>query len=230
MERTILITGSHGLIGTIIRPALAKYDHGLVLLDKNNPDNPVDLLNDKIDRYLRGIDTVIHLAANPDPFIDEKQADKNIEITKRVISACENSNIERIVNASSINVYPYYDLFSKGEKITYAIRSNPNITFGKRVTKGYYGTAKILSESLLKQFCRDKSLSLINLRFGCVTEDNSLPRQEDESIDPVDREIFLLHEDLKKIILKAVDYKGIGSYVCVSKNGGLVDESIRFPI
>ena len=63
MPQKILITGSEGLIGKIIASALVEDGHDLVLLDKKSK-HPVNLLTDKLDNYFKGVETVIHLAAN----------------------------------------------------------------------------------------------------------------------------------------------------------------------
>lgn len=224
----ILITGSEGLIGKIISDYLKENRQELLVeLDKNNQKNPVNLLRDNIIPYFKDVNTLIHLAANADPTIGKKEAEKNIKIAKKIIEACENSKtIERIINASSINVYPYIDIFESGGKITKETPLSPN----KRWSKGEYGQAKIEVEKLFEEYCRKNNIFLLNLRIGCVTKNNLPNRQEDGHIELVDYDIHLKHEDLIKIIKESFDYKGIGSYVCVSKKDGFIDNSIRFPI
>ena len=234
MKDRVLITGSHGAIGNIIRLTLERLGYNLVLIDKNNPENPIDILSDDVVSYFRYAKSVIHLAANPDPFIGKEEADKNIEITKKVIDTCNKVyTIKRIVNASSINIYPYVSIFKEGKRLTNTTPLSPNTIFYNCETEGHYGRAKIIAESLLEKFCRehsDSGIHLTNLRLGCVTK-NDLPyKQEDDVIDPVDFDIHLKHNDLRKIIEKSLRYEGFKNYVCVSKKKGLVDDSIRFPI
>ncbi len=227
-KQRILITGSEGTIGRIITPFLR--DRGYYFsttLDRNSKENPVDILNEDITPFLQNVDTLIHLAGNANPLIRKREADRNVEITRRIVSACENSDsIERIINASSINVYPYLDMFKRGERITKKTRLCPNIMFGTRE----YGRAKIESEKMFERYCKKSGVSLINLRFGCVTKDDLPPRQEDGYVEPTDFEIHLKHEDLKKIILDALKRTGILSYVCVSKRNGLIGDDILYPV
>ncbi|MBI2449022.1 NAD-dependent epimerase/dehydratase family protein [Candidatus Pacearchaeota archaeon] len=223
LDNKILITGSSGIIGGIITEYLKKDGYIVTELDIKNQDNNVDILLYDIFPYFYNVNTVIHLAANPNPFIGKIEADKNIEITKRVIDACQGSRtVRRIINASSINVYPYrtIDRITKETPLTSNIHFNP---------KGYYGKAKIECERLFEEFCRNNNLYLLNLRLGWVTK-NDLHPPNNEPAHTRDIEVALKHEDLKKIISRAINYKGIGNYVCVSKRNGFIDDSILFPL
>lgn len=228
LDNKILITGSKGTIGSIITPYLRNKGYQFITeLDINNPKNPVDLLNDKIDSYFKNINTIIHLAANSNPFIDKKEADRNFEITKKIIEASKKSgSIERIINASSINVYPYMEMFENEEKITDKTYLSPNNRFGG----GQYGQAKIKSEKLLEDFCEKKKINLINLRLGCVTKNDLLPKQEDGSIAEVDKFIYLKHKELKKTIDKSLNLKGIQNFIGVSHHNKLISKEINFPL
>jgi len=221
----ILITGSNGRIGKLIVNYLKKFKkHELILLDRNNRKNSIDILQENITSYFKEVDIVIHLAANPNPTIGKKEATKNVEIVKNIIKACNNSNnLKIIINASSINVYPYIKIFNENGRITKNTKLSPNTTW----SKGRYGKAKIDSEKIFERYCNKRKINLLNLRLGSVTEDDKFPKQEDGSIDPVDKEILLKHKDLLKIIKKGLRYKGIGSYVCVSKEG-FIDKNIKF--
>jgi len=220
----LLITGSEGMIGRIITNYLKDRRYNFITeLDKKNPRSHVDILYDDIVPYFREIDSVIHLAANANPFIEKEEADKNVEMVRRVIGTCRNSNVKRIINASSINVYPYKEL----DKITRETKLEPNRSFNR---EGHYGRAKIECEGLFEEYCLRNNVSLINLRFGWVTKNDKYPVHKDEKCDTRDFDIELKQDDLIKIIEKSLEYEGIGSYVCVSKRGGLVDDSVRFPI
>ena len=67
-ENKILITGSRGVVGSVIANHLKDNNYKVVELDINS-DNPIDILNDNLNPYFIGISTFIHLAANPNPFI-----------------------------------------------------------------------------------------------------------------------------------------------------------------
>lgn len=216
----VLITGSSGHIGTIITPRIQQKNH-LILIDKYNTINSIDILTDDLTKYFKDATSVIHLAANPDPFIDSKEAERNIVIAQRVLDACDSANkLVRIINASSINVYPYLDIYRSGNTIERITPLFPNTRFGG----GHYGNAKIRTEKLFNSYSLKRGISLLNLRLGCVPKIDIVPE------DGIEKEIYLSHSDLQTTFEKALEYKGIGSFVCVSKKDGLVSESVRFPI
>lgn len=220
---SILITGSEGVIGKIISEELKKY-HNLVLIDQKKG---IDILRDYIKPYFSKSEILIHLAANPAPNINQKEAEKNIEISKWVIEACDSApNLAKIVNASSINVYPYFRIYLLGKKITKETPLSANSFF----EEDSYGRAKIEVEKMFEKYCEKRNIPLLNLRFGCVTKNDKISIQPDGSIFASEYDIWLKHKDLKKIISKCVDTNIQGNYVCVSKKDGFVDESIRFPI
>lgn len=218
----ILITGSEGVIGRIISEELKK-EHSLIPLDKKLG---IDILTTEIINYFKDIDYLIHLAANPAPNINKEEAEKNIEISQRIIEACDSSkNLTKIINASSINVYPYFDIHNFGGKIA----DNTPLLANPRFGDDSYGKAKIAVEKMLEKYCKERNIALLNLRFGCVTHDDKISVQKDGSIFPSEYEIWLRHDDLRKIISKCVSTNIQGNYVCVSKKDGFIDESIRFP-
>ena len=218
----ILITGSEGVLGKIITPELGKY-HNLILLDKNTG---INILATDIKPYFRNIETLIHLAANPAPNINWEEAEKNIELSRRVIKACYSSrNLTKIINASSINVYSYFKIYNFGKKITKETPLSANNFFGD----DSYGKAKIKVEKMFERYCKEKKIDLVNLRLGCITKNDKISIQSDGSIFSSEYDIWLRHRDLIKIISKCINTNIQGNYVCVSKKGGFVDKSIRFP-
>lgn len=227
-KEKILITGSSGTIGNILTHYFGNKGYQFITgLDKENTDNPINLLEDKIAHYFKDIQILIHLAANSNPFINKEEAGKNVKITERIIEASKKyGSVERIISASSINVYPYMEMFENGERITNKTLLFPNKRFGN----GEYGKAKIKSEKLFETFCKNNKINLVNLRLGCITKNNSLPRQEDGAIADIDRIIYLKHKDLKKIIDRSLKLKGINNFVCVSSGDRFIDESIKFPM
>ena len=47
------------------------------------------MLKNNISDYFNDIEILIYLAANPNPFIKKEEADKNVEIARNVIKACD---------------------------------------------------------------------------------------------------------------------------------------------
>ena len=100
MKKTI-ITGSEGTIGKSITPFLKSKGYEIIPLDIRATPS-FNLLTDNLTPFLKGAKYFIHLAANPDPRIKEKDARKNFDMTQRIIEQLETPNsLELIINASS---------------------------------------------------------------------------------------------------------------------------------
>ena len=228
MTYKITISGSNGLIGRIIANELSTKDHELVLLDKDDADNPIDILTQDFASYLTGTDVVIHLAAHVSPFIGKELAHENIRMCERMIRACDaDDSLKMIINASSVNVYPYYESYKQNEIITSATPLSPNLKF-----PGEYAKAKIECESLFNEYCRKRNVLLINLRLGHVNPRDTVPQSNENSPEDneVERAIFLHHDDVRKIINSCLLLTESKPYACVSNKPRLFDESILFPL
>ncbi len=223
----ILITGSHGVIGKIVVDELKKRGQEVVLVDLHS-SKPVDLLKDDLVPLFRGVETVIHLAANPNPYISKEVAQENIAMVRRVIDASSKSKkLKRIINASSINVYPYFEMYENRKTITSDTPLSPNLYY----FPGEYARAKIKAERMFKVFCKRKKISLINLRFGHVAASNREKRVFKTSWKKdLEHKNFLHHKDLREIMVASIALQGTHNFLCVSNLSWLADRSIVFPL
>jgi dTDP-L-rhamnose 4-epimerase len=118
----VLLTGGAGFIGTHVRRRLLDTGHDVVVLDSLRPDvhrgapPPIERLiqadiRDRaaVERALRGIDTVIHLAAKVGLGVDVQDlpdyADTNVHGTAVLLAAMARANVANLVLASSMVVY-----------------------------------------------------------------------------------------------------------------------------
>jgi nucleoside-diphosphate-sugar epimerase len=222
----ILVTGSEGTIGKIVVDELKQRGHEVVTIDAHGIP-PVDILRDSINDLFDGVETVIHLAGNPNPLIDKEAAHKNVMIAEKVLEAAKKSNkLKRIINASSINVYPYYGMYRNKETITRDTRLSPNLFW----PPGEYAKAKIETEHMVENYCKEHHLACVNLRFGHVAKNDVMKRFETEWEQDLEYKKFLSHEDVRKIINASLTLEGMHSYLCVSNPSWLADESILFPL
>jgi len=106
--RSVLITGASGNIGSKLRAAWKeKYD--LVLIDRAaEPDDSEVIVADLAefdDEWIgefHGVDTVVHLAANPDEFSTWEELERpNLDALCNVFHAAALAGVERLVFASS---------------------------------------------------------------------------------------------------------------------------------
>jgi UDP-glucose 4-epimerase len=115
---------------------------------------------DALTESLAGIETVIHLASNPDiaraatePAVD---FDQGTLLTHHVVEAMRRAEVRRILYASGSGVYG--DL---GE-------SEPDEDYGPMVPISTYGASKLAGEALISSYCFMFDLVGVAFRFGNV--------------------------------------------------------------
>jgi UDP-glucose 4-epimerase len=155
--KKVLVTGGAGCIGMAVCNDLLKRGIKVILFDLYEQINVIkDQINDKIEIFygsildesslreaIRGCDGIIHLAAHLGVRRTEvnslKCIDININGTKKVLDAAIIAGINKIVFASSSEVY--------GEPLKNPI-SEDDITQGKTV----YAVSKLAGEEMIKAY------------------------------------------------------------------------------
>jgi NAD(P)-dependent dehydrogenase (short-subunit alcohol dehydrogenase family) len=197
--RTVLITGACGNIGRKLRGAWADvYD--LVLIDKApDADDPdvitadLSVLDDDWITHFHGVDTVVHLAANPDEFAPwEELIAPNLDALANVFHAAALAGAERIIFASSNHVMGEYQNVGEG-----AITTDMN-----PMPDGPYAVTKLVGERLGRSLARAFDLTFIALRLGWIQEGKNRP----ETL-PHDwaRKMWLSNADLIRLFDCAVE-------------------------
>jgi NAD+ dependent glucose-6-phosphate dehydrogenase len=159
----VLITGAGGNLGTKLHHHLrGRYD--LVLTSRSGRPNTDIQAADLTDwdeawvRLFRGVDVVVHLAANADPASAWSQlVAPNIDMVLNVCEACVANNVGRVVFASSNHVlsgYRQYDLPPMLRGDTPPNPGNP------------YGASKLFAERIGKSFSERHALAWIAVRIG----------------------------------------------------------------
>lgn len=170
-NKSILITGGAGFIGSHLVDALLDQDCDVIVLDNfstgrsQNLDHVADKIQliecdisqkGKWQDYFKGVDWVFHLAALADivPSI-EKPDDyyrSNVNGTFNVLEACRKHNVKKIVYSASSSCYGIPDKFPTKE--TAEIR--PQYP---------YALTKYLGEQLVMHWCQVYNLPAVSLRF-----------------------------------------------------------------
>jgi nucleoside-diphosphate-sugar epimerase len=209
--RTILITGASGNIGRKLRAAWEDvYD--LVLIDlAADPDDPEVVAAD-LSEYdeewmalFHGVDTVIHLAANPSHLASwEELVEPNLDAACNVFHAAALAGVERIVFASSNHAMGgYRDLGDIAITVDLPPRpGNP------------YGAAKLMAERLGKSLSGVFELTFVALRLGWVQPGANRP----ETLpDEWNKELWLSDDDMVRLFVRAVEADlGDRSFVVVN--------------
>lgn len=197
--RYILITGACGNIGRKLRAAWDEvYD--LVLLDvAAGPDDPevlwadLSVLDDDWITHFHNVDTVIHLAGNPNEFSTWEQLQSpNLDVLSNVFHAAALAGVERLIFASSNHVMGDYRDFGD-MPITTELPPRPDSP---------YGGTKLMGERLGQSLARAFDLSFVALRLGWIQHGENLP----ETLpDEWARAMWLSNGDLVRLFECAVE-------------------------
>ncbi|MBA3378558.1 MAG: NAD(P)-dependent oxidoreductase [Chloroflexia bacterium] len=213
-KRKILITGARGRIGTCLTEGLKdRYDLRLHnRTPETQPDNyehATAVLNDydAVRAMMDGVDTVIHMAANPSvqaPWDDI--LNDNIIATRHILEAAKEAGARRVIFASSNHSMGMYD--RDGEWPVYvSMPVRPD---------SHYGASKVIGEVFGRYYYDAFGLEFISLRIGWFTERKNLVSRKDHSIL---RAMWLGPKDMVNVTLGAIETTvPFGIYYAISEN------------
>jgi len=197
MKRKVLLTGAAGRIGSFItKQWVDRYD--LVLSDVRQPAEtygfPFHQLNlsdfDAVKQVVAGVDTVVHLGADPSmeaPW--ESLLPNNLIATYNVFESAAQNGCRRVIFASSVNAV-----------LGYPLDVQVHVDMPIRPIN-LYGATKVWGEGVASYYSAARGLSCICLRFGWVVDrDSDQIRMEHQYID-----IALTYEDLTLLVAGAID-------------------------
>ena len=197
-KRKVLITGGAGRIGTAFRTQYAdRYSFRLVdRCEAEAPGEHESYVADLVDleearRACEGIDTVIHLAADPSPsatFYDTLLP-LNIQMTYNLFHAAVEKKCRRIIFASSIHAVNAYPL-------DYQIHPDDPILPGD-----LYGVTKCFGEALCAYYSQREGLSSIAIRIGAFGTPERLANCDDSRL----LALWVSHRDLSQLISRCID-------------------------
>jgi len=173
MNRTVLITGATGSIGTKLRKhfgSLRTFDLRLLCLNCLADPEVVTADLAKYERawvrHFEGVDTVVHLAGNPYATADWGSVQRdNIDLTLNVFRAAEEYGARRVIFASSNWVMAGYR-FEK-QRLTTSLPPWPI---------NPYGCGKLFGERAGRDLSERTGISFIALRIGnCQHTEGNVP-------------------------------------------------------
>jgi nucleoside-diphosphate-sugar epimerase len=197
MNRTVLITGAAGRIGSsLTRDLVGRYD--LTLADVRPPGDThgfpfveADITDlDAMRRLCRGMDTVVHLAADPSMEATwDSVLPRNVVGLYNVFQAAHEAGSRRVIFASSVNAVFGYP---KDVQVRTDMPVRP---------LNLYGASKAWGEAVACFYADQRGLSAICLRFGWViNRDSDLIRPNHPYLD-----IALTYEDLTRLMVASIE-------------------------
>jgi nucleoside-diphosphate-sugar epimerase len=196
--RRVLITGAAGRIGTAFRKHYAdRYEFRLV--DRRPVEEPGDHEHYEADlvhleealRACEGMDTVVHLAADPSPraaFYDALLP-LNIQMAYNLFHAAAEKGCRRLLFASSIHAVNAYPL-------DYQVHPGDPIRPGD-----LYGVTKCFGEALCAYYAHRERLSCIAIRIGAF----GTPERVAECTDSRHLTLWVSHRDLTQLIHRCIE-------------------------
>lgn len=193
----ILITGAAGRIGTIYRKHLGDA-HPLRLHDRKpiaDPGPHETLIGGLEDletarTACQGIDTVIHLAADPNNRGEFYQSlhTNNFVATYNLYTAAHEAGCKRVIFASSVHA------------TTGLSTDRRQVTEDEHCPGNVYGVSKSFGESLANYFAHVQGMSSICFRFGAVCP----PLEFLRKAPAWERDVYLGPRDLCQLLDRAV--------------------------
>ena len=202
-RRRVLVTGAAGNIGSYFAEhSHRKYDLRLMVRGDEKPEK-IDRIRkfgqlvegditrlDDMKRHCAGIDTVLHLAANPSALAtwDELLA-PNIVGTYNTFVAAKAQGCRRVVYASSIHAVSGYP-------------ADVQVKTSEPVNPGdVYGVTKCFGEALARYMAEQEDLSSICLRIGAFQ-----PREAAEKFQSIAMiDAWVSRRDLNQLIERSID-------------------------
>ncbi|MCD6219437.1 NAD(P)-dependent oxidoreductase [Candidatus Calescamantes bacterium] len=214
----VLITGGSGNIGFyVVNRLRRKYE--IAILDVKpslySPDVPflkVNLLNsEKVKEVVKGFDTVVHLAAIPNPFNDpdERVLSVNVISTYNLMEAVKENGIRRVVygcseSASGFGIH----------NVRYRPAYIPIDEEHPSWPHESYSLSKYFGEIICKEYSRAYGIECISLRYPWVWLDTcrdaieKILSQKDKEIDEKDWfGTYIFPEDVAQGIELSLDFE-----------------------
>ena len=209
-RRKVLVTGAAGNIGSYFAEhSRERYDFRLMIRprDYEKKREVVEKLRgfgeivvgelselEKLKEFCRGVDTVVHLAADASPNATwDSVRDANITGTYHTFVAAKSAGCRRVIYASSIHAVSGYP-------------ADVQVKTSEPVNPGdLYGVSKCFGEALARYMAEQEGLSAICLRIGAFQPDESARSEKGVAM----MDAWVSRRDLNQLIERCIDAENI---------------------
>ena len=210
-KKKVLITGGAGLIGGILIDRLSdRYTlSSLDLKEAEGVPSHVASLDDldAMQPAFKGIDAVVHLAADRSSFAEwDSVLPSNLIGTYNVFEASRRESVKRVIFASSNHATGgnYLDepwsLVGTGQFDKLEAGNYPLVDEETMIRPdGFYGVSKAFGEAIGSYYNDYHGVSSIHLRIGWVIS------TDDPTFSPFALSLWLSHRDTAQIIQRSID-------------------------
>jgi NAD+ dependent glucose-6-phosphate dehydrogenase len=203
MARKVLLTGAGGRIGTAFRAFVGdRYDLRLVDRDASKIEDPgnhtvieADVSDLAVCQELcTGIDTVVHLAADPSPSADfyASLLDNNIKACYNIFRAAKDQGCRRVVWMSSIQVIEGYPL---------DVQAHPESPVKPM---NMYAAAKAFGEAMAHTFAYSEGLSCLCVRVGAFEGNRVIEKPDGRTLSA-----FVSKRDLSHLLVQCIEVENL---------------------
>lgn len=206
----ILLTGAAGSIGSAFFAATSSR-YTFRLADKAPLTLPEELAKEHeivtldisdlaaCQEACREIDIVVHLAGDPSPEADfyASLLPNNIQGTYNIFQAAKDQGCQRVIFASSVQVFSGYEEDIQVQLETPVRPAN------------MYGVSKCFGEAVAAYFAHSEGLSSIAIRIGAYTRNGVVPGWMRQYPDPRSMTVYLSERDFNQLLIGCIETPNI---------------------